>query len=95
MKTAETGIPYYTLPGRKLEGKPYAGTAKVNASDERIDVLKELMRSTPPPIDFERVIVMKKVYQETEGYPNIIRRARFNAELLDTKKIYIDDNLLV
>ena len=95
MKTTETGIPYYTIPGRKLEGAPYAGTAKVNASDERIDVLKELMRSTPPPIDFERVIVMKKVYQETEGYPNIIRRAKFNAELLDNKKIYIDDNLLV
>lgn len=93
--STETGIPYYVKPGRKLEGKPYEGTAKVNASDKRIDVLKELMRSTPPPIDFERVIVMKELYEQTQGLPNILRRAKFNAALLDRKKIYIDDNLLV
>lgn len=94
-EVTSASVPYYVVPGRKLDGKSYEGTAKVNTNDARIDELKELMRSTPPPIDFERVIVMKKVYEETEGYPNIIRRAKFFAELLDRKKIYIDDNLLV
>lgn len=63
-----TSVPYYVKPGRKLDGKPYAGTARVNASDARIDVLKELMRSTPAEVDLKRVIVMKEVYEATEGY---------------------------
>jgi len=95
MEKTVKGIPYYVVPGRKLSGEAYAGTAKVNASDKRIDLLKELMRSTPAPIDFERVVVMKDSYAQTEGLPNILRRARFNADLFDRKKIYIDDNLLV
>ncbi len=93
--TSTVNVPYYAKPGRKLDGKPYEGTARVNANDARIDVLKELMRSTPADVDLERVIVMKEVYEATEGYPNVIRRAKFFAELLDRKKIYIDDNLFI
>jgi hypothetical protein len=34
-------------------------------------------------------------YADTGGYRQIIRRARFLAEVLDRKKIDIDDNLFV
>jgi hypothetical protein len=34
------------------------------------------------------------VYDDTVGCQQIIRRARFLAEVLDRKKIYIDDNTL-
>ncbi|WP_019670258.1 pyruvate formate lyase family protein [Eudoraea adriatica] len=70
-------------------------TGRVNADTARIDQLKEVMRSTPAEVDFERIIIMKEVYENTEGYPNVIRRARFNEALLDRKKLYIDDNLFV
>jgi len=95
MEKSETGIPYYTVPGRKLTGKPYAATAKVKADKERIDRLKEQLRSTPAEVDFERVRIMKEVYEDTAGYQQIIRRAKFMATLLERKKIYIDDNIFV
>ena len=46
-------------------------------------------------LDFERIRIMKEVYDDSAGYQQIIRRAMFLAELLDRKKIYIDDNLFV
>jgi len=95
MEKSETGIPYYTIPGRKLGGEPYAGTAKVKADKERIDRLKEQLRSTPAEVDFERVRIMKEVYEDTAGYQQIIRRAKFMATLLERKKLYIDENLFV
>ena len=70
-------------------------TAKVNADTARIDTMKEIMRSTEAPIDFERVIIMKELYEATEGLPQILRRAKFNEALFDRKKIYIDDNLFM
>jgi formate C-acetyltransferase len=60
-------------------------TARVNTDTKRIDKLKELYRSVPMKLDFERI----------SGYQQIIRRAQFLAEVLDRKKIYIDDNLFV
>ncbi len=68
-------------------------TARVNASDERVDALKEQLMSTKSEIDFERIRIMQEVYEDTAGYQNIIRRAKFLETLLDRKKIYIDDNL--
>ncbi len=51
--------------------------------------------STPPEVDFERVRIMEEVYEDTAGYQQIIRRAKFMATLLERKKLYIDDNLFV
>ncbi|PQP33855.1 hypothetical protein C6A37_10780, partial [Desulfobacteraceae bacterium SEEP-SAG9] len=68
-------------------------TAKVNADTVRIDDLKKLYRSVPMQLDFERVRIMKDTYEDTAGKQQIIRRAQFLADLLDRKKIYIDDNL--
>ena len=70
-------------------------TAKVNADTVRIDDLKKLYRSVPMQLDFERVRIMKDTYEDTAGKQQIIRRAQFLADLLDRKKIYIDDNLFV
>ena len=72
-----------------------ANTAKVNADDARIDALKEKYRSTPQELDFERIRIMYDVYEDTVGEDQIIRRAKFLAEVLDRKKLYIDDNLFV
>ncbi len=35
------------------------------------------------------------MYEDTAGYQQIIRRAKFMATLLERKKLYIDDNLFV
>ena len=70
-------------------------TARVNTDTARIDDLKELYRSVPMKLDFERVKIMKDTYEDTAGKQQIIRRAQFLADLLDRKKIYIDDNLFV
>jgi formate C-acetyltransferase len=70
-------------------------TAKVTADKARIDRLKEQLRSTPAEVDFERVRIMEEVYEDTVGYQQIIRRAKFMATLLERKKIYIDENLFV
>ena len=74
---------------------PKDSTGCVTADDARIDRLKEQLRSTPQEIDSERVRVMAEVYEDTAGYQQIIRRAKFMATLLERKKLYIDDNLFV
>jgi pyruvate formate-lyase/glycerol dehydratase family glycyl radical enzyme len=70
-------------------------TGRVTVDAERISRLKEQLRSTPAEVDFERVRIMEKVYDDTVGYQQIIRRAKFMATLLERKKLYIDDNLFV
>jgi len=70
-------------------------TARVKTDKARIDRLKEQLRSTPQEVDFERVRIMHEVYEDTAGYQQILRRAKFMATLLERKKIYIDDNLFV
>ena len=72
-----------------------SSTARVKADKARIDRLKEQLRSTPAEVDFERVRIMEEVYEDTAGYQQIIRRAKFMATLLERKKLYIDDNLFV
>ena len=70
-------------------------TGRVKADTARIDRLKEQFLSTPQTIDNERVRFMMEVYEDTAGYQNIIRRAKFLAYVLENKKLYIDDNLFV
>ena len=70
-------------------------TAQVKADKALIDRLKERQRTTPQELDFERIRIMKEVYEETPGEVAILRRAKFLAALLDKKKIFIDDNLFV
>ena len=70
-------------------------TAKVKADKDRIDRLKELLRSTPNDLDFERIRIMKEIYDQTAGDHQALRRAKFLAAVLERKQLYIDDNLFV
>ena len=77
MNKDATGILPYVRSGRRLDGMPYAGTAKVTADKARIDRLKEQLRSTPAEVDFERVRIMKKsmktlsVISRSSAEPNL------------------------
>ena len=51
-------------------------TARVNTDTARIDTLKELYRSVPMQLDFERIRIMKDVYDDTVGYQQIIRASQ-------------------
>ncbi len=70
-------------------------TGRVKADSARIDRLKEQLLSTPQALDNERVRIMAEVYEGTAGYQQIIRRAKFFSELIERKKLYIDENLIV
>jgi pyruvate-formate lyase len=80
---------------KKKKDAKKSSTGRVTADKARIDQLKELLRSTPQDLDFERVRIMQEVYEDTEGDNQNLRRANFLATLLDRKKLYIDDNLFV
>ena len=84
-----------TVNKPKSSTKPYANTAKVKADTSRVDRLKERQRSTPQELDFERIRIMKDVYEEADGDVQILKRAKFLAAMLDRKKLFIDDNLFV
>ncbi|RPI72994.1 MAG: hypothetical protein EHM38_01105, partial [Geobacteraceae bacterium] len=79
----------------KTKESKKSSTGRVTADKARIDRLKEQLRSTPQEVDFERVRIMEEVYEDTAGYQQIIRRAKFMATLLERKKLYIDENLFV
>ncbi len=79
----------------KTKDAKKSSTGRVTVDNARIDRLKEKFLNTPLTIDNERVRFMKEVYDETVGYQQIIRRAKFLAYLLEHKKLYIDDNLFV
>ncbi len=70
-------------------------TARVKADKARIDRLKEQLLSTPQALDNERVRIMAEVYEKTAGYQQIIRRAKFFEQLIERKKLYIDENIIV
>ena len=70
-----------------------ASTAKVNTDDARIDALKEVLRSTPAEVDYDRMVIMRDVYEDTVGYQEIIRRAKLIEAVVERKELYIDDNL--
>ena len=64
-----------------------SSTARVKVDKARIDRLKEQLRSTPAEVDFERVRIMAEVYEDTAGYQQIIRRAKFMATLLEQEEV--------
>ena len=68
---------------------------RIKVDNSRIDRLKERHIATPQEIDSERVRIMAEVYEGTAGYQQIIRRAKFFEQLIEKKKLYIDDNLIV
>ena len=80
----------------KTESDPRSSfTAQVTVDDAKIDRLKEQHMSTPADISSERNKLLMKVYEETAGSQQIIRRAKSLAYVLDNKELYIDENLFV
>jgi len=63
--------------------------------DERVKELKDFLLEAPQQLDTERVKYLLEVYEEYEGQPAIIIRARLFERLLKNKKIFIDDNPIV
>jgi len=70
-------------------------TGRVKVDTERVARLRKQFLETPLTLDNERLKFMKEVYEETAGYQNIIRRAKFLAHVLEHKTLYIDENLFV
>ncbi len=78
------------------ETKPTkSSTGRVTVDPGRVDRLKAQLLSTPQSLDSERVRIMAEVYESTAGYQQIIRRAKFFEQLIERKKLYLDDNLFV
>lgn len=68
----------------------------MNGITERVHKLQEKYLATPPAIDAERAVIVTRSYQETEGEPMIIRRAKALKKLLNEMTIWIaDDELIV
>ncbi|MBE9521023.1 MAG: hypothetical protein IME97_07830 [Proteobacteria bacterium] len=63
--------------------------------DLRVKRLKNQLLDTPQELDMERIKVLMASYKETEGLPAMTRRAKFFEKVMTTKKLYIDENLLV
>ena len=64
-------------------------------STERVDKLREKCMTTVPRLDAERAVLVTKAYQETEGEPVVIRRAKALDKILNEMTIFIADDELV
>ncbi|MFC1870468.1 pyruvate formate lyase family protein, partial [Chloroflexota bacterium] len=78
----------------KAKGTILAERPRANAQD-RIDRLKEAILNETPRIDLERLLYLKETYKETEGQPEVIKRAKLFEKFLKKKTIFIDDNPIV
>ncbi|MBP8983729.1 MAG: glycyl radical protein [Coprothermobacter sp.] len=68
----------------------------MNGITERVHRLREKYLATPPALDAERAVIITRSYQETEGEPMIMRRAKAMKKLLNEMTIWIaDDELIV
>lgn len=62
---------------------------------ERVKREKEETLSAIPRVDIDRIKFLLEVYQESEGQPTVIRRAKLFHRLCCERGIFIDDNPLV
>lgn len=73
-------------------------TAKIKEEQllsERVAKEKEELFSSPPRMDIDRIKFLLSVYQETEGQPPVIKRAKLFERLCLEKHIFIDGNPIV
>lgn len=61
----------------------------------RTNKLNETMRAIKPSISIERARLVTESYKQTEGAPNIIRKAKSLAYILENMTIFIDDDDLI
>ena len=62
---------------------------------ERITRLKNSLFTAPREISLERALLYTESYQQTEGQPTIIRRAKATAHVMDNVEITIRDDELI
>lgn len=64
-------------------------------SIERTKKLRDNLLAKKPQMCHERAVIYTKVYQETEGEPMIIRRAKALRRWLEEMSIYMQDGELI
>ncbi len=62
---------------------------------ERIELLRKQLFENKRKVSIERAFLYTESHQKTEEYPNIIRRAKATAHILDNVKISIRDGELI
>jgi len=60
----------------------------------RVQRIKDALLSTTPQIDTEKIRIQLEIYRQSEGQPNVIKRARVFERLCREKTIFIDENPL-
>jgi len=63
--------------------------------NQRIQRLKERLKVDKYPICVEKSLLVIESYRQTEGEPQVVRRAKATAHYLDHKTIFIDDDELI
>ncbi len=63
--------------------------------NQRIQRLKERLKVEKYPICVEKSLLVMESYRQTEGEPQVVRRAKATAHYLDHKTIFIDDDELI
>jgi pyruvate formate-lyase/glycerol dehydratase family glycyl radical enzyme len=63
--------------------------------NERIQRLRESLRVDTFPICIEKARLVMESYLQTQGMPQIVRRAMATSHYLDNKTIFIEDNELI
>ncbi|KJS19780.1 MAG: hypothetical protein VR72_17320 [Clostridiaceae bacterium BRH_c20a] len=67
---------------------------KINVT-QRVQNLRERLISYKPSLCSERAVLITQSYQETEGEPMVIRRAKALKNILDNMTIYINEEELI
>jgi formate C-acetyltransferase len=63
--------------------------------NQRIQRLKERLKVEKYPICVEKSLLVIESYRQTEGEPQVVRRAKATAHYLDHKAIFIEDDELI
>jgi pyruvate formate-lyase/glycerol dehydratase family glycyl radical enzyme len=63
--------------------------------NKRVQKLKERLQLEEYPICVEKARLIMESYRQTEGEPQIVRRAKATAHYLDNKTIFIEDDELI
>src|SRR5512136_3451553 len=63
--------------------------------NQRIQRLKERLKVEKYPICVEKSLLVIESYRQTEGEPQVVRRAKATAYYLDNKTLFIEDDELI
>lgn len=63
--------------------------------NERVQRLRDKLKVEKYPICVEKACLIMESYQQTQGLPQIVRRAMATAHYLDNKTIFIEDDELI